>query len=129
MTLARRGPHIEKIGRIRHGLGNSPVEEFPEYPWPQETHYGLGYDFEDELSDQLEKLPTPEQIEELFSALRVATLRELSAEIINGGIKHVKGKVDLLEYAKLLNSWVATAEETVAAGKNVNRITARRRKS
>ena len=81
---------------------------------------------DEELSTQLDKLPQPGEVEELFSVLRVATLRELSAEIVNGSIEHAKGNIDLAEYLQLLNSWMATAEETVAAGKNVRRIASRR---
>ena len=83
---------------------------------------------DEKLADQLDKLPQPEDVEELFSLLRAATLRELSAEIINGGIEHAKGNIDRLEYVALINSWIATAEETVAAGRNVSRIAARRKK-
>ncbi len=83
---------------------------------------------DEELADQLDKLPHPEDVEELCSVLRVATLRELAAEILNGGIEHAKGNLDRLEYLKLINSWIATAEETVAAGRNVSRIASRRRK-
>ena len=82
---------------------------------------------DEELSSQLDKLPSPEEVEELFSVLRVATLRELSAEIVNSGIEHAKGNIDRLEYVELLNSWIATAEETVAAGRNTSRIASRRR--
>lgn len=81
-----------------------------------------------ELASQLDKLPQPEEVEELFLVLRVATLRELAAEIVNGSIEHAKGNIDRLEYLELLNSWIATAEETVAAGRNVSGIAARRRK-
>ena len=83
---------------------------------------------DEELAGQLDKLPSPDEIEELFSVLRVATLRELSAEIVNGGIEHAKGNISRAEYLELVNSWIATAEETVAAGRNVSRIAARRRK-
>ena len=61
--------------------------------------------------------------------LRVDTLRELSAEIIKASIDHINGKIGQLEYAEFLSSWMATAEETVAAGRNVNRIAARRVKN
>ena len=77
-------------------------------------------------SVQLDKLPSPEEVEELFSVMRVATLREMAAEILNGGIEHAKGNTDRLEYARLVNSWIATAEETVAAGRNLPGIVARR---
>ncbi len=83
---------------------------------------------DEDLSAQLNKLPVPEDVEELCAELRVSTLRELATEIINGGIEHAKGNLDRLEYLRLINSWIATAEETVAAGRNVSRIGARRGK-
>ena len=82
---------------------------------------------DEELDAQLEKFPAQGEVEELCAMLRVATLREMATEIVNGGIEHAKGNLDRLEYAKLLNSWIATAEETVAAGRNVSRIASRRR--
>lgn len=81
-----------------------------------------------ELAGQLDKLPPPEDVDELLSVLRVATLRELAAEIVNGGIEYARGNIDRIEYIRLINSWLATAEETVAAGRNVSRIAARRGK-
>ena len=83
---------------------------------------------EEELAIQLDKLPLPEEVEELFSVLRVATLRELSTEVVKGSIEHAKGHISQVEYLELVNSWIATAEETVAAGRNASRIAARRRK-
>ena len=83
---------------------------------------------DEELSSQLDKLPSPEEVEELFSVLRVTTLRELSAEIVNRSIEHAKGKISRVEYLELVNSWIATAEETVAASRNASRIAGRRRK-
>lgn len=81
-----------------------------------------------ELAIQLDKLPPPENMEELCSVLRVETLREVATEIVNGGIEYAKGKIGRVEYLELLNSWIATSEETVAAGSNASRIAARRRK-
>ena len=100
-----------------------------EYEWePQRRHFGVGFAFEEELSDQIAKFPTLDEIEEIIALLRVATLRELSIEIVNAGIEHVRGNTNRVEYAKFTNSWLATAEETVAAGRNVSKIAARRRK-
>ena len=126
MTLAKGRRHVDKMGGARFRSWESL--ESGEYEWPHPYDHKLGLDFEDELCDQLYKFPSPEQVDEIFSVLRVSTLRELSAEIVNGGVEHVKNNTGQLEYAKLLNSWIATAEETVAAGRNVNRIVARRRK-
>lgn len=80
-----------------------------------------------ELTGQLEKFPEQGEVEELCWVLRVSTLREMATEIVNGGIEHAKGNIDRLEYARLLNSWIATAEETVAAGRNTSQIASRRR--
>ena len=82
---------------------------------------------EEKLLDQLAKLPSPEEVAELCGVLRVATLREFSTEVVNAAIDYAKGKTGPLEHITLINSWLATAEETVAAGGNVNRIASRRR--
>ena len=124
MTLTRERRHIERKNVSRHGA--RPFIEFLEDEWPQPL--SPEYDFEDELCAQLHEFPSPEQVEELCSVLRVATLRDLSVEIVVGGIEHVKNNTGRLNFAKFLNSWIATAEETLAAGSNVSRIAARRTK-
>ena len=116
-------PYRERLGRVRRG---SRWEN--ELEWPQELPYGSTYSIEEDLFDQIEKLPSSHEVEELCSLLRVAALREFSSEVVNGSIGHLKQRIDRLEYIRLLNSWVATAEETLAAGKNVKRIAARRKK-
>ena len=80
------------------------------------------------MIDHLARFPSEEEIEELCAVLRAATLREMSAELVKAGMSYARGETGRLEYARLLNSWIATAEETVAAGSNVKRIS-RRRKS
>ena len=113
----------ERFGRVRRdSWGHIELE------WPQELPYGSTYGIEEELFDQREKLPSSDEVEELCSLLRVAALREFSSEVVNGSIDHLKQRIDQLEYIRLLNSWIATAEETLAAGKNVKRIAARRKK-
>jgi hypothetical protein len=116
-----RGGHRDRLRRyvIRNAL--------PIIDWPEDSSVGIGYDYEEELCDQLDRLPPPEYVDELLSLLRVATLRELSKGVVNGGVEYFKGESEKLEYMKLLNSWLATAEETMAAGRNVNRIAARRK--
>ena len=121
MVMSKHRRRAGKRGEFHH----IPIEDYP--AWPQEDYPGPGYAWEDELCDQIAKLPTEQQVAELCSVLRVATLRELSWEIVNGGIDHLKGNTGRLEYAKLLNSWIATAEETIAAGRNLNRIAGRRK--
>lgn len=81
---------------------------------------------DEELAGQLDKLPPADEVAEVLSALRVATLREFATEVANAGIEYAKGNISRLEYATLLNSWLATAEETAAAGRNLSRIAARR---
>ena len=97
------------------------------YPAPYRMSARLTYG--DEPVAQPGKFLAFAEIEELCSVLRVDTLRELSAEIIKASIDHINGKIGQLEYAEFLSSWMATAEETVAAGRNVNRIAARRVKN
>lgn len=113
-----------KYGKFHHGAGEGVPED---YSWPQDAYLGQGYALEEELCDQIAKLPADDQVEDLCLVLRVATLRELSSEIVKGGITHLKGNTDRLEYAKLLNSWIATAEETIAAGRSLKRIANRRK--
>ena len=123
MTLAERDCHADKKRRVIHGFG----DHF-EYEWPALPLHDVSYGHEEELFDQLEKLPSHEKVAELCHALRVVTLREFSTEVVNSAIDHAKRRAELLQHVKLINSWIATAEETVAAGVNVNRIASRRRK-
>lgn len=95
------------------------VQEIP----AGESEYGP----EDQLRDHLERFLTAEDIEYLCSKLRVSELRQMAADIMIAGIEHVRGNSSQLEFAILINSWLATAEETVAAGRNLNRVVARRR--
>ena len=80
-----------------------------------------------ELCDRLALLPDGPEILELCSRLPAKALRELSAEVIKGSIVYLNDPENRLEYARLLSSWIATAEETVAAGKSAGRIAARRK--
>ncbi len=94
---------------------------------PIYSNFSRSQDAKGELRDRLDRLPSAERVEELCSLLSTAALRELAAEIVNGGIGHVKSDTVSLEYVKLLSSWIATVEETLAAGSNVDKIAARRR--
>ena len=87
-----------------------------------ESDYGP----EEQLRDHVERFLTAGEIEHLCSTLRVSNLREMAAEVIIAGIEHIRGNSSQLEYATLINSWLATAEETMAAGRNVKRIADRR---
>ena len=87
----------------------------------------LDYVPEKQLRDHIERFLTADEIKYLCANLRVADLREMAAEIVIASIEHVRGNTGQLEYTMLLNSWLATAEETVAAGKSAARIAARRK--
>ena len=95
--------------------------------WPAITVEYSGYEYEDELVDQLAKLPSAEDVVELMSTLRVSSLREFSSEVVNGMVSFIIENRGRLQQARFINSWVATAEEIVAAGRNYNRVIARRR--
>ena len=123
MTLANRNRFDEEVSHHRHRY----LDAFPYDEWDPTTVYYSGYDFEEELVDQLAKLPSPEDVDELMETLRISALRELSAGVVNGTVDHIKANESRLEQAKFINSWIATAEETVAAGRNYSRIAARRK--
>ena len=84
-------------------------------------------DSEGELYERLSLLPGDAELTELLALLPESALRELSAEVIKGSVKYLNNPSHRLEYARLLGSWIATAEETVAAGKSARRIAARRK--
>ena len=81
----------------------------------------------DELSGHLDKLPTTKEVEEIIYALDVPTLREMSAAMLTASIDYVEGRTDKLQYLELLNSWIATAEETIAAGEDLDKVLAKRK--
>ena len=82
---------------------------------------------EDELLDSLGGFPTSAEIEELVNALDVHSLRGMSSAILTAGVDYSEGRLDKPAYRKILNSWVSTAEETVAAGEDIDAILARRK--
>ena len=81
----------------------------------------------DDLSGNQGHFPTKQEIKELVNALDVPTLREMSSEILTACIEFSEGGVDKPTYLQLLKSWIATAEETVAAGEDIDAILARRK--
>ena len=99
--------------------------DVPKHFWAEPTVKG-SYNREDELLDRLQRFPTPSEVVELVSRLRAPLLRQMTTEIINGSIVFAKSG-DRLEHIKLLNSWIATAEETVASGRRVEQILSRRK--
>ena len=75
----------------------------------------------------MDELPTSEELEELIYALDAPTLRELSSAILTVSIDYAQGRSEKLAYLRTLNSWIATAEETVASGEDIDEILARRK--
>ena len=75
----------------------------------------------------MDELPTSEEVEALIYALDVPTLRELSSAILTASIDYAQGRSEKLANLQMLNSWIATAEETVAAGEDMDEILARRK--
>ena len=82
---------------------------------------------EDELLDSLGGFPTAEEIEELVNALDVPSLRGMSSAILTVSVDYSEGRLDKPTYRKILKSWIATAEEAVAAGEDIDAILARRK--
>ena len=82
---------------------------------------------EDKLRSHIDELPTSEEVEELVHALDAPTLRELSSAILKASIAYVEGRSEKPAYLQVFNSWVATAEETVASGEYIDEILARRK--
>ena len=84
-------------------------------------------DSDSELYDRLSLFPDDDELVELCTLLPEKAMREFSVAVIKGSIEYLSNPDNRLEYAELLGSWIATAEETVAAGKNAERIAARRK--
>ncbi len=118
-----------KTNREWSGRARRDSWKHDEFEWPQELPSVSPYGVEEEYLDQLDRLPSSDEVRELCSTLRAATLREFSSEVVNASVDHLNHRIDRLTYIRLLNSWIATAEETLAAGKDVKRIAARRRKN
>lgn len=107
----------------RHQVGNRPYLSRNTWTLPTVTS---SYTPEDELFDRFQRFPAPTEVEELVSGLKTPLLRQMAIEIINGSIVYAKSG-DRLEHIRLLNSWIATAEETVAAGRRLEQILAKRK--
>ena len=80
-----------------------------------------------ELYERLSLLPDDAELVELCTLLPEKALREFSVAVIKGSLDYLNDPNHRLEYAQLLSSWIATAEETVAAGKKAEQIAARRK--
>lgn len=114
------------LAQQRHRQGHDS-HDLPKYDWPRFPVVSSS-NREDELLDRLQRFPAPNEVEELVSGLKTPLLRQLTTEVINGSIVYAKSG-DRLEHIRLLNSWIATAEETVAAGRRLEHILARRKEN
>ena len=84
---------------------------------------------EEELSAQISMLPSPGEVSSVVCQLDMDDLREFAAAIMNAAVDSVhKGQADL-DTVRLLNSWFASMEETIAAGDDIEEILSRRRYS
>jgi hypothetical protein len=78
---------------------------------------------EDELAEMLEELPDEQQIAALVDKLSVKALRHMMADLLEHNVKVAKNP-DLYpyEFAELLSSWIATAQELVASKGRVTKL-------
>ena len=74
------------------------------------------------MCDRIERLPSPERIDVIFGVLDVPILRELSKEVVNDSIEHVKGRTTRLEYVRRIDDWIVTAEEMVEHREHVRSL-------
>ena len=81
---------------------------------------------DDERSIQVEMLPSSDEVAEVVSRLEIGDLREFAVAIMNAAAGSARGGGDL-DTIRLLNSWFASMEETVAAGDDLVEILSRRR--
>ncbi len=81
---------------------------------------------DDERSIQVEMLPSSDEVAEVVSRLEIGDLREFAVAIMNAAAESARGGGDL-DTIRLLNSWFASMEETVAAGDDLVEILSRRR--
>jgi hypothetical protein len=80
---------------------------------------------EERLSDALDQLPTPGMVRVLIESLKPTELRELAEGVLNDCTQATR-RGDLLENAESINSWIATAEETINTRRKYRSIKAAR---
>ncbi len=122
-TLDQRRRHL-----IQHRRGFDSVERSH-----SDWEHGRGairgsfepYTREDMWLDQLEALPTEESVHRLVELLRTHELKQVTEGVLNDTVSASKTG-DLLEVAKTINSWVATAEELVGSRRKLRYILAAR---
>lgn len=107
-------------------------EHFPlSAGWQREItqirQYVEPYTREDAWLDQLERLPSKEQVQRLLALLRITELREIAQGVIIDCAAGCKAG-DLLEVAQTINNWAATAEEIASSRKRLRFILAARQR-
>ena len=80
----------------------------------------------EEYSGQIEMLPNQGEVSIVVSKLALDDLREFAASVMNVAVNAACRRGSDLETVRLLNSWFATMEETVAAGDDLEEILSRR---
>ena len=94
---------------------------WPDYARMTE-HFG-----DEDASDQIEMLPSSEEVLAVVSELETDDLRDLAASVMNAAVASARrGHCDL-DTVRFLNGWFASMEETVAAGDDLEEILSRRR--
>ena len=81
----------------------------------------------EEMSVQLEMLPSPDEVSTMVSQLEDDDLREFAVAIMNAAVHSARNGAPDIEDIRLLNGWFASMEETVAAGDDLEEILSRRR--
>ncbi|MCY4580605.1 MAG: hypothetical protein OXD31_16375 [Chloroflexi bacterium] len=80
----------------------------------------------EEYSGQIGMLPTEYEVSIVVSKLALDDLKEFAASVMNVAVKAARQGYSDIETVRLLNSWFATMEETIAAGDDLEEILSRR---
>lgn len=81
----------------------------------------------EEMSVQLEMLPSPDEVSAVVSQLEIDDLREFAVAVMNAAVHSARNGSADIEDIRLLNGWFASMEETIAAGNDLQEILSRRR--
>ena len=116
--------HYPVVGKSRETF--APLSGWRREP-PEPSGYRLSpYTREDELLDQLERLPSRNHIEDMVGQLNSRELRPWTIGILADNVEAAKAR-DLLGIARTINEWIATAEELRVGANKVRRILSYRR--
>ena len=119
--------------RERHQIARSRVSRQYELGLPgwnpsvasETTQFAEAYDYEDEVIDQLARLPSGEVVRLLIAKLRNPELRELAQGIIID-VSNAARERDNLGTMRVINSWMATAAEPLASRRKIRHVLAAR---